>query len=284
MVTRKIFFLYFLLLYPFECSGTILWAEQIKQTGYVELKGTNHDSATFETLYACFDEFIAFLQTHPEWAQKLYHAKERFIRSKKRHYYGTDFFGFYDESTREGRSQIAFYYATDFHTFICTDYPAFNTVPEIICFFECCHEIQKPYHHLSREIAAALGLETIFPYKLDLPLLLKVVKYLPAYRPTRPHYDGTAFSLLLHSTNNESLLLCPYNASLTVDDFYCPLRHYVRSILLIPGTQVTEFCLYPTPHFVTHSGTIRYATIAFAMRPDYTVRKNELFPLPNCNH
>ncbi len=53
-----------------------------------------------------FDELIGFLQTNPVWAQKLYSAKERFIRSKDRNYYSTDFFGFYDESEKQGRSQF----------------------------------------------------------------------------------------------------------------------------------------------------------------------------------
>ena len=113
-------------------------------------------------MYARFDEFIEFLQANPAWAQKLYNAKERFIRSKDKNYYSTDFFGFYDESEREGRSQISFYYSTHFHEFICSHYPEFNQIPEIVRFFELCLEIQKPYAKLFNKTAAELGLETIF--------------------------------------------------------------------------------------------------------------------------
>jgi hypothetical protein len=93
----------------------------------------------------------------------------------------------------------------------------------------------------------------------------------------------------LDSTDNQSLLLAPYKSSLTVNDFASPLRKFSRqnhenSILLIPGTLLTEFSIYPTPHIVAQSGKTRYATIAFAMRPNYKPQKNELFPLPSFNN
>ena len=169
--------------------------------------------------------------------------------------------------------------------FICSHYPEFNQVPEIIRFFEACLEIQKPYGTLFHEAAAELGLETIFSSKYGHPpLLLKVVKYLPSYIAARPHYDGTAFSLFLDSTDNQSLLLSPYQSSFTVDDFSSPQRDNRNSILLIPGVLLTEFSIYPTPHIVTQSGKIRYATIAFAMRPSYIPQKIEVSSLPSFKH
>ena len=57
-----------------------------------------------------------------------------------------------------------------------------------------------------------------------------------------------------------------------------------NSICLFPERLLTEFSIYPTPHIVMHSGKVRYATIAFAMRPDYIPQKNELSPLPNFKH
>ncbi len=265
-------------------------AEQFKQAGYVEICDTKHGTATFDALYAYFDELIAFLQIHPVWAQKLYAAKERFIRSKERNYYSTDFFGFYDESKREGRDQISFYYSTHFHEFICSRYPEFNQVPEIIRFFTACREIQKPCGHLFDEAATNLGLETLFSSKYGHPpILFKVIKYFPAYVAARPHFDGTAFSLFLDSTDNESLLLSPYKSSFTQEDFSSPQREFTRernqnSTLLIPGVLLTEFSIYPTPHIVAQSGQIRYAAIAFAMRPNYTPQKAEYSPLPNFKH
>lgn len=270
------------------CKASLV--EQIQKVGYVELCDKNHGSATFDALYESFDELIEFLQTNPGWAQKLYSAKERFIRSKDRQYYSTDFFGFYDESAREGRNQISFYYSTHFHEFIGAHSPEFNQIPSLSRFFAKCREIQKPYGKLFEETAAELGLETIFSSKYGTPpILFKVIKYLPSYRATRPHYDGTAFSLFLDSTDNQSLLLAPYKSSLAVDNFSSPARTFSRehnhnSIVLIPGVLLTEFSIYPTPHIVAHSGSIRYATIAFAMRPDYIPPKNELSPLPNFNH
>jgi hypothetical protein len=292
MIVRKFVFLLSFLLFASQSLSARLCekcglAEQFKQRGYVEICNKKHGAATFDSLYAHFDELIEFLQTNLVWAQKLYSAKERFIRSKDRNFYSTDFFGFYDESKREGRSQISFYYSTHFHEFICSHYPEFNQVPEIIGFFEACLEIQKPYGNLFNEAAAELGLETIFSSKYGRPpLLFKVIKYLPSYIATRPHYDGTAFSLFLDSTDTQSLLLSPYKPLFTIDDFSSPLRecsqcHNQNSILLIPGVLLTAFSIYPTPHFVAQSGKIRYATIAFAMRPNYTPPKIELSPLPN---
>lgn len=267
--------IFFLLIFWLQAFGNL--SEQFERVGYVEICGQKQGEEVFDALYAEFDAFIEFLQTNPAWAHKLYNAKERFIRSKERHFYSTDFFGFYDESKKEKRSQISFYYSTHFHEFIRSRYPEFNEVPAITRFFEACFEVQKPYGRLLEEIAAELDLRTVFP------ILLKVVKYLPGYIATRPHYDGTAFSLFLDSTDNESLLLSPYKSSFTVADFSSP-RHNQSSMLLIPGTLLTEFSIYPTPHIVLQSGKTRYATIAFAMRPNYTPPKTKHAPLPNFPH
>lgn len=285
MIVQKIFPSIFLL-FVFQSLCAIPMAEQFKHVGYVEMCDKEHGTVAFDALYAYFDELIEFLQTNPDWAQKLYTAKERFIRSKDRSYYATDFFGFYDESKRDGRSQISFYYSIHFHEFMCFHYPEFNQVPQIIRFFEACLEIQKPYGNLFNKVAAELGLETIFSSRYNHPpILLKVIKYLPSYIATRPHYDGSVFSLFLHSTDNQSLLLSPYKSSFTVDDFSSPLRAFNQSsILLIPGVLLTEFSIYPTPHIVVESGNIRYAAIAFAMRPNYIQQKNELSLLPNFKH
>lgn len=257
-------------------------AEQFKQTGYSEIWDEKTPRETFDSLYASFDELIEFLQKNRVWAQKLYSAKERFIRSKERNFYSSDFFGFYDDSEKEGRSQISFYYSTHFHAFICSHYPEFKQVPEIINFFEACYEIQKPCGNLFDEAAAELGIETIFTSNYNhTPILIKVIKYFPSYIAVRPHYDGTAFSLFLDSTDNQSLLLSPYKSSLTVEDFSTPIREFSNSTLLIPGTLVTEYSINPTPHIVIQSGKIRYATIAFAMRPNYPPQKNEFSSLPN---
>ncbi len=282
----KTWFLGIFLLLTVPSLSAIPLAEEFKRAGYAEICDQTHGAATFDSLYASFDTLIEFLQTNPAWAQKLYSAKERFIRSKDRNYYSTDFFGIYDESEREGRSQISFYYSIHFHEFICSRYPEFNQAPAIIRFFEACLQIQKSYGALFEKAATELGLAEIFssPYGQP-PVLFKVVKYLPSYSATRPHYDGTAFSLFLDSTDNPSLLLSPYKPSFTVEDFSSPLRAFPRgrdqnSILLIPGVLLTEFSIYPTPHIVAQSGQIRYATIAFAMRPNYTPQKIECSPLP----
>lgn len=281
MIFRKTFLLLFLFAFQSLWPTTLL--EQFKKIGYVEICNDKHGAATFDSLYAYFDELIEFLQTNPVWAQKLYIAKERFIRSKERNYYSTNFFGFYDESSRKEKCLISFYYSTHFHEFICSHYPEFNEVPQIVGFLEACLKIQKPYGNLFDEIAAELGLETIFSSEYNSPpILFKVIKYLPSYIATRPHYDGTAFSLFLDSTDNQSLLLSPYKSSFTMNDFSSPPRECNQnSILLIPGMLLAEFSIYPTPHIVTQSGKIRYATIAFAMRPNYTPQKIELSPLPN---
>lgn len=285
MIIRKTLFLWIFLFFAFQSDCKIPLAEQFKQKGYLEICDMKPEITTFNSLYAYFDELIVFLQTNPMWAKKLYSAKERFIRSKDRNYYSTDFFGFYDESEREGRSQISFYYSTHFHKFICFHYPEFNEIPEIICFFEACQKIQKPYGNLFYEMAVKLGLETIFSSKYGKPpILFKVIKYFPSYIAKKPHYDGTLFSLFLDSTDNQSLLLSPYKSSLAVDDFSSAKREYQNSLLLIPGAFLTEFSIYPTPHIVAKSGKIRYATIAFAMRSDFIPQKNQLFPLPNFKH
>ena len=277
MKIRRYLFLVVLAFQPLFASPL---AEQFREVGYAEICDKNHEVARFDALYACFDAFIELLQTNPSWAQKLYIAKERFIRSKDRSYYSTDFFGLYDESEREGRRQISFYYSTHFDAFIRSHYPDLFHITEITRFFEACLEIQKPYGDLFNAAATELGLETIFSSKCGHPpILFKVVKYLPSYVASKPHYDGTVFSLFLHSTDAGSLLLSPYKSSFTAEDFSCPQKG--SSILLIPGVILTEFSIYPTPHIVSQSGKTRYASIAFAMRPNYTPQKLELSPLPS---
>lgn len=285
IIRKKFFIVIFLLTFHSYCTTPL--AEQFKQNGYVELCDEHNGSATFNTLYLLFDECIEFLQKNPTWKQKLYAAKERFIRSKEKNIYSTDFFGLYDESEQKGRRQISFYYSTHFHTFICSRYPEFSKIPQLAQFFKACNEIQKPYGHVFKQAATELHLATLFSSHADSPpLLLKIVKYLPSYRPTKPHYDGTAFSLLLDSTDNQALRLSRYKTLCTTDDFTPATRKFSRSekhnsILLIPGTFLAEFSIYPTPHVIVQSDAIRHATVAFAMRPDYTNSyKQEFAQLP----
>lgn len=285
LIQKKLFTL--ILFFFTQSMCTTHLKEQFSQVGYQEICDKDHGIATYDSLYACFDELITFLQANPAWAQKLYIAKERFIRSENKNYYSTDFFGFYDESERAGRNQISFYYSVHFQDFLFSHYQEFKQVPQIINFFAWCFAIQQSSRNLFNEVAAQLNIENIFFSKYgQIPILLKVVKYFPSYNPERPHYDGTAFSLFLDSTDNQSLLLSPYRATFTIDDFYSPSRKFCRSynqnsIVLIPGTLLTEFSIYPTPHIVQRSGKIRYATIAFAMRPHYTFQKNNFSFLPN---
>lgn len=290
MTIQKTIFLWIFLLSAFQSLGAMPLADQFRQHGYLEICDQEHGTDTYDALYASFDELIAFLHANPSWTQKLYAAKERFIRSKDRNYYSTDFFGFYDESEKQGRCQICFYYSVHFHEFIDLNYPEFNKIPEIKYFFEACRQIQHHYGNVFNEAAAELALETIFLSKYGHPpILLKVIKYLPSYTAARPHYDGTAFSLFLDSTDNQSLLFSPYKSTLTVDDFSSPPRKFPReshqnSILLIPGSFLSEFSIYPTPHIVVPSGKIRYSTVAFAMRASYIPQKCEFSSLPSFKH
>lgn len=262
-------------------------SQELKQVGYKELYDHHHGTLTYDILYQHFDAFIEFLHNNPTYAQKLSFIKERFIRSKDRDYYSTNFFGFYDESKKNGRHIISFYYSTHFHQFITTYYPQLKNIPTINNFLEYCFTIQQPYQALGTEIATALDIQDIFSSNSGrLPILLKVTKYSPSYRPAKPHYDGTAFSLLLDSTNNQSLLVAAYKDTLITQDFTTPVRTFARlehtnSIILIPGTLLTEFFIYPTPHIVMQSAHPRYATIAFIMRPHYNSPKNTFSVLPH---
>ncbi len=276
----------FFLLFSLQSFCETSWMKQFQQVGYVELCDQNHTATTFDNLYASFDIMVNFLQTNKYWNHKLYLAKERFIRSKDRNFYSTDFFGLYDESGQKARAQIAFYYAPHFHEFVLTHYPEIQKIPEVVQFLEQCFQIQKSYEDLYYQAAEALQIESIFDTCNFIPILFKVVKYLPTYAPDRPHYDGTAFSLFLDSTDYQSLLLSSYKAFFTVDDFSVPLRifsrnDYQNSVLLIPGAFLTEFDMYPTPHIVMQSGKTRYAIIAFVMRPNYVFSKNNFSDLPN---
>jgi len=229
MIIKKFFKLFLLFLFSFQSLCAIELADELKSIGFVEYCNTNHGAVVFQDLYEKFDIFIDFLQAHPVWSKKISMAKERFIRSKGRNYYSTDVFGFYDESKIVKRDQISFYYSTLFHEFICSYYKEFQHVPEIMNFLQACFQIQQPYGTLFNEVAAQLNMATIFNSSYNQPpVLLKIVKYLPAYSPEVPHYDGSAFTLFLDSTDNESLLLSEYKSLLQVDDFFAPVRIYPR--------------------------------------------------------
>lgn len=234
------------------------FTELLNQDGYVEIC---REQYSFDPLYASFDECIQFLQHNPAWAQRLYSSKERFIRSKERALYSTDFFGYY-----ETKQQISFYYSTHFHETL-TDLPV-----EISQFLDRCQQLQQTYQQLCMDASKELGIET------SPALLFKVIKYLPSYVGQKPHYDGSLFSLLLHSSDDRSLLLSPYKSSFTADDFFSPSRNCP---LLIAGTQLREFSIYPTPHIVITSGNVRYSTVVFAMKPNAPALKNTFSPLDN---
>lgn len=283
MIIQKLSFLWIFLFSAFAPLSALSLKDSFHQCGYAEICDEKHDAGAFTSLYASFDEFIEYLQTNLPWAQKFYIAKERFIRSKDRSYYSTDFFGFYDESEREGRHQVAFYYSIHFHEYIRVYYPEFNRIPEITNFLDACREIQKPYGDIFNDAAVALGAEAIFDSEFGHPpVLFKVIKYLPLYNAKKPHYDGSVFSLFLDSTDNQSLLLSPYQVAYTTNDFTSSTRSFSQhSILLIPGILLTDYSIYPTPHIVAQSGKIRYAAVAFAMRPNYNPPRTEFSILPS---
>lgn len=68
MILQKFFFLWVLLLFSFQSLCTLPLAEQFKQVGYLEICDKKHGAATFDSLYAYFDELIESLQTNPrQW-------------------------------------------------------------------------------------------------------------------------------------------------------------------------------------------------------------------------
>lgn len=257
--------------------------EQFAETGYVEMYDHGHAPEEYANLYQLFDEFIDFLHSNPVCRQKLHLAKERFIRSKDRYLYSTDFFGFYDESAAPKRHQISFYYSVHFHDFLCRNYPEIVRSDAINVFLDACRAMQAPCSTVFAQAATQLQVENIFePLQEAVPVLFKVVKYLPQYVAVRPHYDGTVFSLLLDSTDNQSLLLSEYKSELMPDDFAPALRSLDdHSMLLIPGTMLTQHDIYPTPHIVAACGSVRHAAIAFAMKPNYVHFMHNFTSLPS---
>lgn len=274
MIAKKSLLLFLCL---FQSISALSRLEQLQQNGYAEVY-TSNSKENFKTLYSYFDDLVEFLQNNPALERKLFCAKERFLRTKDRNLYSSDFFGFYDESKKEGRRQIAFYYSMLFHQFININYPELAQTFELIRFFDACLELVKSSEYEFEETAAEFGID-IFSNERP-PILIKVVKYLPNYTASKPHYDGTAFSLFLDSTDNQSLLFSSYKSEFTAADFSSPIR-LSNSMLIIPGAMLTEFSIYPTPHIVIQSEKTRYAAIAFAMRPNFKAKFPAFSPLPS---
>jgi hypothetical protein len=286
MVFKLMLFFWIFFLTSHSYLYPMSYKDQFLRSGYVEICDTKSGITAYEILYEAFDDLINFFQKNPEWAKKLYSVKERFIRSKSRDLYASDFFGFYDLEMF-GRQQICFYYSELFHKFIFDNYPEFKQIPEFSQFLHTCKSIKSTYCSVFKETAHELGIEEVFSSNGGrLPILLKVVKYLPTYVAIKPHYDGTIFSVMLDSTDNQSFFLSPYKSVFVADDFFSPLRQFPRdkdcnSILIIPGQCLTDYLIPPTPHIVQSNGKTRYATIAFAMRPNFNPPKIEYSTLPS---
>ncbi len=158
-----------------------------------------------------------------------------------------------------------------------------HQIPQINDFLELCREIQKSFSALFNHVAHELNIQKLFENEQPL-ILIKVIKYLDSYKITRPHYDGSAFTFFLDSTDNQSLFVSTYKSAYTIDDFSSPIRQFHRSeqsnsIILIPGIFLTEFGISPTPHVVLPSGSTRYATVAFAMPQNYSYKPLSFSPL-----
>lgn len=286
-ILKKVYL--FLLLLSYVPCNAVRLAEQLQVFGYAEIADYQAQAAhTFDMLYFYFDQLVDFLQENPACKQKLYLAKERFIRSKSSSFYGTDFFGLYDQSHIPSKAQIAFYYSVSFHQFLMTHFQELYNIPALHNFLEACYAIQEPSHDLFFYAAEELQLNTMFrlQHQEDIPILYKIVKYLPHYMHTKPHYDGTVFSLFLHSTDPQAVLVAPYQELLTIEAFKAPVRTLSnldaqQSMILILGGLLTDYGMYPTPHIVVATGQTRYATIAFAMRPHYIRPKIEFAALPS---
>ncbi|MGZ6255024.1 MAG: hypothetical protein ACXWL5_03485 [Candidatus Chromulinivorax sp.] len=286
MIKKNLFLLLFFIISTIKLLSATTLYEKLDTMGYAEISNEQLQQFSYDDLYVYFDQLIDFLNTNSWWKQKLYVAKERFIRSKSSNFYGTHFFGFYDESKKINDCQIYFYYCFHFHQFLYACYPEIKEIWQIDRFLQACSHIEKACNFVFNQTVQDLQLPDIFASEYNQPpTLLKIIKYLPAYVPSKPHYDGTTFTLFLDSTDNQALLLSPYKLSFTIDDFFVPERMYARSshqrsVLLILGSLLTDFLLYPTPHIVLSSGKSRYATVAFAMKPYYVAQKIELSDLP----
>ncbi|MFN4174296.1 MAG: hypothetical protein ACK4HV_04240 [Parachlamydiaceae bacterium] len=273
---KKFLFACFILTCHSLCGMSL--KEQFIQFGYHEIDQEKKD---YDRLYRYFDELIEMLQSNKALQQKLYNAKERYIRSKERHLYMTDYMGLFDESEKEGKRQISFYYSIHFHTFLFSNYPELRELPPLACFFAACLEIQTAACPHFENAVNALELGEIFSLSSGQPpILIKVVKYLSSYFPRKPHYDGTALTLFLDSTDDSSLYLSPYKPPFKISDFILPKRAYKHSILLIPGSWLKEFKIEPTPHIVLKSDKTRYAAVAFLMRPYFKPASLHLAELP----
>ena len=148
MIILKSWFLRIFLYLHLNLCVQYLLLREFKQVGYLEICDTKHSTETFDTLYAYFDELIEFLQANPVWAQKLYSAKERFIRSKDRDYYSTIFLAFTmnRNEKEEGRSHFTIRYIS--MILFASHYPEFNQVSQIIRFFEACFPNATTIRHI----------------------------------------------------------------------------------------------------------------------------------------
>lgn len=260
----------------------------LQQRGYVEICNETHGAESFDNLYLAFDAFIKFVDTHSEARKKLAAAKSQFWDTDIGKFYGTPFVGYADESKLTHRKLYYFYYSSDFHNFLLTRYSKImQGSPEILQFLDLCRAITNSSIEMFGNAIEELAIDPLFSSTENrLPVLLKVVKYLPA-SCTVAHFDASALTLMLDSTDLDSLVFSPYMETIASSDFFAPSRQYSRSVqssscLLISGKFLTakDIPINPTPHAALRKDTIRHAAIAFALIPYYQSGRLDLPLLP----
>jgi len=248
--------------------------KDFEEKGYSEIVNEKQGSVFYDQLYRSFDRMIGRVTKDSSLRKKLAMAKNRFWKTELGQFYATPFVGYGDDSKLSYRKLYYFYYSTDFHDFLKVQYPEILENLDIREFLTLCREItvssMSIFERTREELSVGALLDSPFN---RLPLLLKIVKYLPG-SSTVPHFDASAFSLFLDSTDHQSLLLAPYKETIEVFDFFVPPRQYPRlafssSSLLIPGKflQGQEPYINPTPHAALRNDSIRYSVIAFCVVP-----------------
>jgi hypothetical protein len=263
--------------------------------GYHEILNQECGQGQFAKIYSDFDAFNDFIDTHPDWAQKLHDIDHTFMVSDTNAPYGSPPIGYIDQK-KSGKSKKKYFHFTndylDFlkknHSSLLADSEELNTLLESLKTIHLISEkaFKTAIHSISQDVDLS---KVLFTEEGNILTLVKVVKYAPSdLMASSLHYDFSGLSFLFDNSDDkdfETLLIAPYKENLTIKDLNPPHRHYKKSkskssLLLLPGLALKSLQLPidPTPHAVSNQSKTRYAIIVFAMVPDIKLTFEEIKP------
>lgn len=282
----------FALLTCFQFVGAESILTDFEQRGYHELLNDRYGTGTFGKLYDEFDALNDFIQSNPDFAEKIFEVDRIFGATDDNKMIGSPPIG-YVSDVKSGKSKKNyFHYSKAYFDYMKKDQSDLLHVSQelnalLLSLEELSVYCEEKFENVIKEISSDIDISSLMHTpEGNLLLLLKIVKYEASdTMASNAHYDFSGLTFLLDNTDEgkETLLISPYKDELVSSDLVTPIRKYARnendsSNLLIPGLALkfSNCPINPTPHAVGIQDSPRYAIIVFAMVPNMTISYDDI--------